>query len=216
MTRPLRAAAELAGIVLAFAVVRELTGRAAVALARAFPDRQLGAVPFYAMWTLALVAVARFQPRPRMWPPRVAWNVATIALVVASVITVDSLYGFLVGRALVGDFNFHWPTIAVLNGVLAGVIEEWLFRGVLWDAIEARLPKVIAPGGALVLTSVLFGIFHWASMLHPSWYDGAGTTTIFAHAEFGAFVGIMRWRLRSIGPGMIVHIAWNTVAMLTF
>lgn len=51
------------------------------------------------------------------------------------------------------------PAVIVLLGLLAGVGEETLFRGV----IQATLTTHLVPWAAVALTAVLFGVAHWVT-----------------------------------------------------
>jgi membrane protease YdiL (CAAX protease family) len=122
-----------------------------------------------------------------------------------------------VTRLLTGEIGFHAPEqwSWLVNGVVcAPLVEEWLFRGVLWDGIAERLKGPAAVIVPLVVTSFLFGTWHWGSILHPSWY-GIGRTPVWVHMEFGAMLGILRWRLRALAPGMAIHALGNAFATLT-
>jgi len=70
------------------------------------------------------------------------------------------------------------PTIQLaLLALLAGVAEEILFRGV----IQVGMARAFSPAPALLLTSVIFGLAHFAS---PAYAILAGVVGIYLGALF--------------------------------
>jgi membrane protease YdiL (CAAX protease family) len=172
-----------------------------------------GGLTFYALWIPVIALVHVVQPLPPLVPAAETWTVPNAAILVAVVVTVDYIYGFAFARTIVGDRALHAPKTwqyLVNAAIAAPLIEEWLFRGVLWDAIEPRARTI----GALAITSLLFGPWHWRSYFAPSW-TGSGGTFVLLHSAFGALCGVLRWRFRSIAPGFIVHAIWNALVPLT-
>jgi hypothetical protein len=81
---------------------------------------------------------------------------------------------------------------------IAPFAEEVLFRGLLFPALTRRagLPA------SLVITSVLFGIFH-AQQLAGAWIQ------ITCIIVVGAVLTIVRWRSRSLACSTLVHVGYN-------
>lgn len=83
--------------------------------------------------------------------------------------------------------------------IFAPIVEEVIFRGILWYPLE----KYLSSNVALALTSVLFACAH-VDLLHA-----------IAVFPLGVLFGILRKRTGSIWPAMIAHAANNTMASLT-
>ncbi|MBI5059478.1 CPBP family intramembrane metalloprotease [candidate division KSB1 bacterium] len=86
----------------------------------------------------------------------------------------------------------------LLLAVLPGVVEEFLFRGLV---LRALLPR-FGPGGAIVFTAVAFGLLH----LDP--YRLLSTTFL------GLLLGYMAWSTGSLFPAMLAHFANNALSFV--
>jgi membrane protease YdiL (CAAX protease family) len=85
--------------------------------------------------------------------------------------------------------------------LFAPILEELVFRGFLWNALERALPT----WSVWLLTSMVFAAYH----LDP----------IHAMSVFftGLFLGWLRWIGGSVGPAMLGHFVNNTLAaVVTF
>ena len=80
--------------------------------------------------------------------------------------------------------------------VLGPVLEELLFRG----AVTKELLKRYKPGTAIVLSGLLFGLFH----INPAQVVGAMIS--------GFFFAWLYYRTRSLVPGIVLHILNNGLA----
>jgi|TARA_R110000824_G_scaffold399963_1_gene606457 membrane protease YdiL (CAAX protease family) len=83
--------------------------------------------------------------------------------------------------------------------IVAPVVEEILFRGILWRAIE----KMTSTNVAWAVTSVLFAAAH-ADIIH-----------IIAVFPLGVLFGYLRKRTNNIWAPMIAHATNNLLASLT-
>jgi membrane protease YdiL (CAAX protease family) len=81
---------------------------------------------------------------------------------------------------------------------VAGISEEVLFRGVVQPGIGRWLPE----SGALVLTSLMFGLVHAASRLYA----------LFA-ALMGLYLGSLFLLQRSLIPPILAHGLYDLVAL---
>jgi membrane protease YdiL (CAAX protease family) len=208
---------EILAIVVLYLALREFVGATSGQLWRVVPE--LEGIAFYLLWVGVLGAAAwLLRWKPCVWPVRAAWTRGNvIVFVVATIITTELFYGFRIARLAIGEISFHAPEHGtwLVNGVVfAPLVEEWLFRGVLWRLISERLDGAAAVVVPLVVTSLLFGVWHWMSIFQPSWY-GAPRTPLWVHMAFAAMLGILRWRLRAIGPGIVLHALGNGLAELT-
>jgi membrane protease YdiL (CAAX protease family) len=84
-------------------------------------------------------------------------------------------------------------SVYVLVSFAPAVCEEIVFRGY----IMARLSDLFSPAETIVVQAILFALVHLSPMIFPS------------HFVYGVVLGIVRWRARSLYPGMAVHTAWN-------
>lgn len=203
------------------AIARDLT----VALDLLLRDRfdgyaHLGVASVIAIWTVVLAAVAMMWPnvgRPPIWPPRATRTFGNALVSVGIFIAVDWIFGFPLARVASGSVALHVPASWIAFAAIAvggPLIEEWLFRGVLWDAIASRTHGRAVTIAPVVITSVLFGIWHCRWMCLPTWLSPSGTPIVL-HVAFGACMAVLRWRFRSVGPGVIVHGIWNALYPLT-
>lgn len=153
--------------------------------------RTLGGISFLAMCTFALVLVHRAWPRPlliKLWPSDSSRR-ALGALLVVGIVANEAFYNWKLIQIVSGTLTVHAPgswiymTTAVL---LAPIVEEWLFRGVLWELVRAQFRGRGAGFASLVITSLMFGAFHWTSVLSPSWIAASGTP-VLTHSPMACF-----------------------------
>ena len=96
--------------------------------------------------------------------------------------------------ATAGSF---WMAFA-LSVVLAPVIEEIVFRGVLFPVLGRRYGVVVG----IVASSFLFTLVH----INP--------IQMISVLPLGIYLAIMYHRTGSIYPGMILHATWNLMVLL--
>jgi sodium transport system permease protein len=90
----------------------------------------------------------------------------------------------------------------VLLAVIPAICEEIFFRGFLFGALVRR--SVL---NAVVTTTTLFAAFH---VLSPS----SLTPERFAPSlMLGLALGLLRWRSGSIWPGVVMHVAHNSIVI---
>lgn len=94
------------------------------------------------------------------------------------------------------DMQNIWGLTAVV--ILAPILEEYLFRGVMLEGLLKR----ISPIKAILISSALFGLVH----LNP-WQ-------FIAAMVIGIFAGWIYYKTRSLSLAIIIHIANNGWAML--
>lgn len=82
----------------------------------------------------------------------------------------------------------------------APFLEEFCFRGLMWNATERIFPGHAGQASAFVLTSLAFLLAHADPVQSP-----ALIPTAF-------FLGWLRWRSGSIWPGVLAHFVNNTLA----
>jgi len=86
--------------------------------------------------------------------------------------------------------------------VLPALVEEWLCRGVLWQALARHAPR----SAVVFLTALLFALLHvlggWSWLEVPHRF------------ATGLLLGLLRARSGSLGPCVIAHGANNLLAVL--
>lgn len=180
-----------------------------------------GALPWYALWLppLLLATLAAPTLRTQLVPPCTVWTRRTLAVTALVLLAVEAMYGFVVVRGVTGisGLRAELDVALLLTAALAApFVEEWLFRGVLWNLIAGPAPSRQATLAALLLTSLLFGAWHWPSLRALSLVSGSGTV-IFVHIAFGVAMGVLRIHTRSLALPMLTHGLWNGLSVaLTF
>ena len=92
-----------------------------------------------------------------------------------------------------------WPvwTALVLISLMPAVFEELAFRGV----IQSSLERIFNARDAWLIQAALFSLLHLSPLVFPS------------HFVMGLCFGLIRMRSRSLYPGMLLHAAWNALAV---
>lgn len=166
----------------------------------------LGSIPFYALWAIAAVTWSLGWPEDasvRVVPQASAWtrrNVAVLALVVAAS---AAMYGSGVARLLQGAAHAPRSILVLCGGGVSGpIVEEWIFRGVLWNRLRRELSGGAGLAAAIGYGSLIFGLWHNPFEEHP---------TPLVHMTFGILMGILRWRFDSLLLPAIIHVLGNSL-----
>jgi len=88
---------------------------------------------------------------------------------------------------------------ALIGAILVPIVEELVFRGLLWSALEKR---GLSPNWTLAITSVVFAGFH---------LELARTPVLLA---IGVLLGLGRRRTGRIAPSIIAHMIINSLGMI--
>jgi membrane protease YdiL (CAAX protease family) len=137
-----------------------------------------------------------------------AWFAATVAQAVV-VIVLQGL-GLPLGNNTdtlrdVRDETSVFIAIAVIAVLVAPVVEELFFRGLLLRSFESRFVWWVA----VLMQAVLFGLIHVQLGL------GLGNITLLAAlATVGATFGVVTDRVGSLGPAIVGHALFNAVAVI--
>jgi membrane protease YdiL (CAAX protease family) len=150
---------------------------------------------------------------------RVAWPTAIVAVVAAAVVyyvltaVYAGLFALHAKDNLPSGFGLHtshWAVVgtAVFVCAVAPMCEETFFRGFLFGTLR-KLPISIAgrdlgPWLAAVIVGILFGLAHTGSA-DPEYLVPLGF--------LGFVLCLVRWRTRSLYPGMILHSSNNALAL---
>lgn len=95
----------------------------------------------------------------------------------------------------------HWWWQVLISGVSAGVIEEILFRGILYRLLEEFIGTWIA----VAISGLVFGLVH---ITNP---DATWWGAIAIALEFGLLMGVVYAFTRSLWIVIGIHFAWNVV-----
>ncbi len=96
-------------------------------------------------------------------------------------------------------------TLAVVAIVVAPIVEELFFRGLLLRSLESRL----VPWLAIVVQGLLFGVIHLQIGL------GWGNVSLaLALAAVGMVFGVAAHRAGRLGPAIVGHALVNSIAVL--
>lgn len=132
-------------------------------------------------WRAGLLApYGLTRPRARWRPPLIAFGLTLVALV--AILAWQFSMGWLRWEdpTRVGEFVRRLG-LYVVGGLLAGLIEEWFFRG--W--LTARGTRDVGPRFGVLITAVLFGLSH---AFRPSTLDRAVSLD-----AAGAFEALRGW-----------------------
>lgn len=140
---------------------------------------------------------------PRRWPGLPAGLALGAVLCAVVVGVVAALGGYVVDAV---DWSRPGVGSVWTLGVVAGVAEEIIFRGVVFRLLEPAL----GTWGALALSAVVFGGMHLANP-RATW---AGAAAIAVEAGLG--LGLLYALTRSLWVVIGVHAAWNVVQGVVF
>jgi membrane protease YdiL (CAAX protease family) len=101
------------------------------------------------------------------------------------------------GTGMLRVMGSFWLTL-LLTVIVAPIVEELVFRGVLFPAIRKRYGLFVG----IVASSLIFTLVH----INP--------IQMISVLPLGIYLAIMYQRTGSIYPGMILHATWNLVVLL--
>lgn len=91
-----------------------------------------------------------------------------------------------------------WTNI-LITVLIAPIVEEVLFRGVLFSALREKY----SVGLAILFTGLIFSFAHIGNPVQA-----------VGMLPMGIYLGYMRYKLGSIIPGIILHASWNALVLL--
>ena len=102
-------------------------------------------------------------------------------------------------RDLAGRFDgFGYLVFALLVGLVAPVIEELFYRGLLLRSAARRWGDRIA----VLVSSVWFGASHFQPIQFPALFG------------FGVLLAVLTLRYQSLGPAIAAHVGFNVVTVI--
>lgn len=117
--------------------------------------------------------------------------------IIGSFIKMPPEFEGLVLGLLKADSLLEFVLLFIAAVLLAGIVEEMLFRGLLQQALEQKLG--VAHG--LFFSALAFAFIH----LNPWW--------MMQIITLGMVLGILAWRSNSIFPGILIHCINNAIAL---
>ena len=161
--------------------------------------------------TGSLKADFGWRARPTdVWRGMLVWLVAVITGAIATAPWVHDQTFRNTGRAIRHGYHQLGPVavveFAVVAIVVAPLLEELAFRGLLQRALSERLPVA----WAVVIQAVLFGAYHFTPGLGRSNVPG-----IVGRAAVGAVLGAAAARWKRLGPGTVAHMMFNVAFVIS-
>jgi uncharacterized protein len=113
--------------------------------------------------------------------------------VLAGLIFAEMEYSLIQTRPLIPDLSLvHLLELTIIMIFVVGLIEEFIFRGI----IQTRLEESFGPAGGILLASLLFGIMH----------SSYGTLYEIAYTFLaGGILGYFFYRTRSLSLVVMIH-----------
>lgn len=98
-------------------------------------------------------------------------------------------------KATTAILEYNWPiwSAFVLISVCPGILEEIIFRGIIYS----KLKDLFEVKEALIIQAACFSVLHLSPLIFIS------------HFIMGLFFGWVRERTKSLYPPMIFHMGWN-------
>ena len=104
-----------------------------------------------------------------------------------------------------GAHGAAFVLLVVMTTLLAPIMEEWFFRGVLYRTLHDGLSRVAPRAGAVgavVLSACLFALAHGEAL------------QFVGLALFGVVLALVLRRTQRLIPSVITHVSFNAVAMV--
>lgn len=134
------------------------------------------------------------------------WNWWFIGVVLP--VTVTAFYLLFMNGEIERNVRLTHPYSTVIFavfecGIGAGVVEEFIFRGLIMRIFEKYAGKKVA----IIVPSVLFGLMHIANISSWSFRDAA--MLIVAGTSVGIMFSVIAMTANSIWASAVVHGLWN-------
>jgi hypothetical protein len=97
--------------------------------------------------------------------------------------------------------------IIILVGLVAPIMEELAFRGVLLSAVRRRM----RPVWAALVTAIVFSLFHTLGIQQDNWL--AGLITLSQLFIVGVILAAITMRSDRLGPSIFTHAGFNLVTL---
>jgi uncharacterized protein len=134
-------------------------------------------------------------------PPRSVWILWFPALTLALFAALAHLVG-LPSAAIV--------RLLAVNTILIALSEEWMFRGILFQALRTRFTL----WATILVSSLTFGLVHLLNALATGDFPAALVQAVAATMSGMLFAAILI-RTGSIWPAVVYHALWNFGILMT-
>jgi len=118
-------------------------------------------------------------------------------------------FSLMIDQPAGGYTTFELLALILTLNFFVGFAEEVLFRGILFGGLRAKYRL----GTAIVVSSCIFGLVHWANLSL-----GQGKTETIFQVINATALGMLFCALvllgRSLWPAVFLHMVWNTNAMM--
>jgi len=108
------------------------------------------------------------------------------------------------GKWLMGFESLQQVLFLIGVLLLLGFVEEGIFRGVLFYGLSTQFTPLMT----VVLTAVIFGLFHFVNLFTGAAFDQTLFQVIHA-GTMGFLYASLRLRLGAIWPLMLMHALWD-------
>ncbi len=143
----------------------------------------------------------RFRPIDALW----GLGVGLLARVAATLIEIG-VYGRAAPSALTIDDGWWLFTAVLAPMLIAPVVEELFFRGLLLRVLE----RSAGPYVAVAVSSIAFAALHLLALTSPSQLLVVGIATL----AFGVAAGVLAVVTRRIGGTIIAHVVFNALIVV--
>lgn len=163
---------------------------------------------FFGFWMLVMGAVVRFRRLTLPWVKSAPGVYARWALAFASLI-LAFLYAEAAWRWAHANLHTPRPEFFLETMLLAPLMEEALFRGILWEELTRALSGVrrnVALGVTMSVTSFAFSAWHLPFRDHQ----------LVAHVFFGFAMAFVRMGTGRLAPCIACHAVANVMTSFAF
>jgi membrane protease YdiL (CAAX protease family) len=159
-------------------------------------------IPAVSAYVFVVMVIERRQPAIEYAPRRWAGLLPGLALGAVVCLVVTGIIWLLGGITFVGvDENPPWLSRLVSLGLVAGVAEEIVLRGVLFRYVES----VLGTWASVGVSAVIFGALHLSN--ENATLTGAAAIAL----EAGVMFAVLYALTRSLWVVVGVHAGWNLV-----
>lgn len=140
--------------------------------------------------------------------PGVKWVIIGVLL---PVIILTFYLVFIDGKLIRNDMlNFEGVKSTVITaifvkGISAGIVEEFIFRGLIMHIVEKAWGRKVA----IIVPAFLFGALHLTNM--SEWAVGDAILLIIAGTAVGVMFSLIAYQSNNIWASAIVHAIWNII-----
>lgn len=157
-----------------------------------------------ALAVIAVVVLVGRWWRSVGWVPRRGVGTAIRLIAVLQLLACLLL---VVSAGSVGAIGASTYVVIAVNCLAVGIVEETVFRGLLWAALPERWPT----SRVLLVTSLVFGAVHLSNGLVTGRWGAAVLQAALA-SVFGLWLGAVRLRTGWLGPSIALHAVHDAAA----